>query len=279
MSALSLEKGTQLDQRSEGKGSCVPYDGFVPPLEVLRSFVIRDYGEGIVEVGYTRCPAIDERVKPDEHQDQRSLPFDSQKRRKRLSNHLDRSIRRSKSQIRRKCMAGGLDYMLTLTYRENITDLDLCWKDFQRFVRLVRKSYPNWKYCAIPEFQKRGAVHFHVAVQGFQNVRFLRKSWLQVVGSGNIDVKSPTQKHKNSLWSRLSLALYLTKYITKELSFSAGRQRYRVAEGMVIPVKRVLIKSPKGFDVLQSVFDSLGVQLGHRWDDENYAHGWACSWN
>ena len=277
MSALSLDKRTQLHQSAPTGLSGASYEGFRPPLETLRSFVVRDFGQGVVEVGYTRCPAIDEPVRPPDVQTQKDLPFDSQKRRKRLSNNLNRSIRRSKSQFRRKCMAGNLDYLLTLTYKENKTDLDDCWKDFKRFIRLVQNTHKGWKYCAIPEFQKRGAVHFHVAVSGFQNVRLLRSLWLQVVGEGNIDIRAPKQSIK-SKWSLVSLALYLTKYLTKDMVIKAGRQRYRVSEGIAVPVKRVLIRSPKGFDVVQSLFDSLGIALGFRWDDENFAHGWACSW-
>jgi hypothetical protein len=51
--------------------------------------------------------------------------------------NLDRCIRRAKANLRRKVMAAGLDHLLTLTYRENITERWRAWADFERFVRLV----------------------------------------------------------------------------------------------------------------------------------------------
>jgi len=77
---------------------------------------------------------------------------------------LERSLRRTKVTVRRKCMAGGLDHLLTLIYRENRTNLDDCFADLTRFICLVRVTNPDWKYVAVSEFQKRGAVYFHLAV-------------------------------------------------------------------------------------------------------------------
>jgi hypothetical protein len=71
-----------------------------------------------------------------------------------------RSATRAQSTVRRLIQAGGLDHMLTLTYRENRTDARQCDADLTRFLRLVRdglqKDYP---YVAVFERQKRGAGH------------------------------------------------------------------------------------------------------------------------
>jgi hypothetical protein len=103
--------------------------------------------------------------------------------------NLDRCIRRAKAKIRRKVMAGGLDHLLTLTYRVNITDRWRAWADFTKFIRLVHRHFPEWPYVVVYETQKRGAIHFHVAVKGFQKVELLRGLWLSLVGEGNIDVQ------------------------------------------------------------------------------------------
>src|SRR5208283_966175 len=81
--------------------------------------------------------------------------------------NLDRCIRRAKAKLRRKVMAAGLDHLLTLTYRENITEKWRAWADFERFVRLVHKHRSDWPWVVVAEAQKRGAVHFHLAVKGF----------------------------------------------------------------------------------------------------------------
>lgn len=257
--ALKLDKRTQLDQ-------------------VRKTVVVRDYGHGVVEVGLSHAPLpghgeVDYRPRTAQGH---LIPASKVKK-----INLDRSIRRSRAMIRRKCMSGGLNYLLTLTTRENKTDLDASFKDLSRFIRKVKKTIPGWKYVAVVEFQKRGAIHFHVAVKGFQNVRVLRSSWLSIVGvgQGNVQVETPKNaRYKSQKWHIAKLAGYLTKYITKDLcGVGSGRQRYRVAEGIEIPRQRTILSFPIGVDWLQEVFDSLGATLQFRYESKQ-GWAWACSW-
>jgi len=277
MTALSLEQRTQLDQAYQDYHKEIAE----PPEFTKRIISVRDYGDGIVEVGYCtpslKSAPTDDQVQERKNERDKMTPDEKEQVRK---INLDRSIRRTRANVRRKCMAGGLDHLLTLTYRENITDLASGWKDFARFVRKVRKRYPDWKYCAVHEFQKRGAVHFHVAVKGFQDVRFLRSTWLSVVGQGNIDVKAP-RSHGSKKWGLVALAGYLVKYISKGIemvSVRFSKQRYRVSEGIEIPKKTIILEFPLGYDFISEVFDSLGVSKGFHFKADKDVHGWACSW-
>jgi len=253
-SALRFNKGTELNRSS-------------------KFIVVRDYGNGIVEAGLSSVPSpnqdqVDRRRKQRDQDDPSPVSASAP--------DLERSMRRSKATVRRKCMAGGLDHLLTLTYRENVTDLESAFADLTRFIRLVRMTNSNWKYVAVAEYQKRGAVHFHLAVRGFQQVQLLRHIWLRVVGEGNIDVQSP--KHTlRSAWALPKLAGYITKYITKAACTVFGRQRYRVAEGIEIPRKKTIVSFPVGVDQLQEVFDSLGADINYRHESE-MGWAWACSW-
>jgi hypothetical protein len=53
-------------------------------------------------------------------------------------------------------------------------------------------------YVAVLERQQRGALHPHLAVKGFQDVRLLRRCWYKIVGNGQgqVNVKVPTEKHE-----------------------------------------------------------------------------------
>jgi hypothetical protein len=252
--ALKLDKGTQLDR-------------------MRKSVVVRDYGDGVIEVGISNVPG------PNQLEvDHRTSASDREDPEKDKAN-LERSMRRSKANIRRKCMAAGLNYLLTLTYRDNRQDLESCFEDLARFVRLVRKTNKSWKYVAVAEFQKRGAVHFHLAVQGWQNVQYLRHCWHTAIKStdGNIQVKAPRNKLGNA-WHFAKLAGYLTKYISKELcQFATGRQRYRVSEGIEVPRKRFIIEFPVGSDWLQEIFDTFGSDISYR-HESPMGWSWACSW-
>lgn len=51
---------------------------------------------------------------------------------------------------------------ITLTFKDNITDLHAANKMFNQYISQVRRVMPDFKYVCCPEFQKRGAVHYHL---------------------------------------------------------------------------------------------------------------------
>lgn len=140
---------------------------------------------------------------------------------------LLKSQSRAKKQVKYKSMMMNADRMLTLTYRENMTDLNgKGWSDLKAFSRKMKSFFnEDWQYICVPEFQKRGAVHFHMAISGFFPVNKVRKFWRDIVGEGNIDITSPRSIGKNS-WNPKRIALYLAKYITKNDSVEFNKRRY-----------------------------------------------------
>lgn len=140
---------------------------------------------------------------------------------------LKKSQARAKKQVRYKSLMLNADRMLTLTYRENITDLSQAWADLKKFSRLMKAEFGvDWQYICVPEFQKRGAVHFHMAISGFFNVNTVRKFWRQVVGEGNIDITSPRKAIDKNSWNPRRIANYLAKYLTKLDSVEFNKRRY-----------------------------------------------------
>jgi hypothetical protein len=80
----------------------------------------------------------------------------------RRQNSLRASARRAKTTCRRVIKAEGYDQMLTLTYRSNQNNLELAKVHLKEWVRRMKKALGCFRYCAAPEPQKRGAVHWHV---------------------------------------------------------------------------------------------------------------------
>ena len=73
------------------------------------------------------------------------------------------SSSRTRNEMRRLINANPeLLTFLTLTFKENISDIQLANKIFNRFIVRIRKEDENFKYIAVIEFQKRGAVHYHL---------------------------------------------------------------------------------------------------------------------
>lgn len=109
---------------------------------------------------------------------------------------------------------GGVDtpLLLTLTYRENFTDLRAANRDLTAFFQALRyHEGPGFKYICVPEFQKRGAVHYHALVWGLsesvvsqeRRTRFISTLW----GQGFVFLKK-TDGHEK-------LSYYLAKYMAK----------------------------------------------------------------
>lgn len=141
--------------------------------------------------------------------------------------HRERAARRAKSNVRRLCKVMGAVTLMTLTYRQNQTDLELHKKHVREFVRRVRRIWPSFMAVAAFEQQKRGAWHCHLAcpplpAELFSNrlktpvksFNLLRSVWRSVVGvdNGTVNVKN---RKRNSKRSPAKLAAYLSKYILK----------------------------------------------------------------
>jgi hypothetical protein len=153
------------------------------------------------------------------------------------SNTARKSSSRARIAVRRKLLSFSADRMLTLTFKENVTDIDEAWCVFKAFAKKMRKKYPDaFQYVAVPEYQKRGAVHFHVAIKGFYYVNTIRAIWRRCCAhrGGNIDITSPRGFGKNS-WNPKRIANYLSKYITKGDTVSFNRKRYGASRNIEIP--------------------------------------------
>jgi hypothetical protein len=153
---------------------------------------------------------------------------------------LHKSQHRARRTIRQKSLTIRADRMLSLTFRENVTDIQEAWDVFKYFSKLMRRYKEqineNFQYVAVPEFQKRGAVHFHLAVHGFQEVGIVRRLWRRASGrrGGNIDITSP-RKHGKKSWNPKRIAQYLAKYISKNDSVEFNKRRFSSGGNIQVP--------------------------------------------
>lgn len=147
---------------------------------------------------------------------------------------LSKSQLRAKKTVRQLCLSMQADRMLTLTVRQDLSDIDKAWKCFKYFNKLMRWRWPNrWQYVAAPEYQKRGVIHFHVAIRDYYHANTVRKLWNRALGSmdGNIDITTPRKVGKNPK----KIANYISKYITKEDAAGFNRRRYSSGGKIEIP--------------------------------------------
>ncbi len=117
------------------------------------------------------------------------------------------SVNRTRTEIRRLINSNPqLNKFMTLTFADNITDLKQANYEFNKFVLRLSYKYPNFEYLAVPEFQKRGAVHYHVICNlPFVHYSEIRETW----GQGNIDIKQ--------VQNVTNLGAYVCKYLGKDM--------------------------------------------------------------
>jgi len=176
-------------------------------------------------------------------------------RRMKLSIPLSRSVR----SIKRACaQLRGLilcnlwqsppPLMITYTYKRNECNIDTAWLDYTKTLHLLRKSFGSApRYITVPEFQERGAVHFHSLVWGLsrsidnKNKKYhllQKKFWKQgYVFTRQCENVSP------------KLASYLSKYLTKALLDDrlVGKKAYSVSRNVIRPVK-IAAKKIAGYE-------------------------------
>jgi len=125
---------------------------------------------------------------------------------------------------------------LSLTFAENITDIKKANYIFTKFKQridyeITKKKGSFLKYAGVIEFQKRGAVHYHII---FFNMPFMEKIYDKINrlwGKGYMIVKSV--KDINTVSS------YICKYMTKsEIDERLlGQKSYFTSRGLIKPVE------------------------------------------
>jgi hypothetical protein len=143
----------------------------------------------------------------------------------RLKKHFVRLVRAN---------LGGIEcpVFLTLTMVE-VVRIELAYGFFTEFVSRVRRLYgKTFRYIAVPEFQERGAVHFHVLAWGLpKEIIENEVPSIKTIGEGG-DIKLGEIKRGTRtlqrIWARGTvdcfltdgsdkLAFYVSKYMSKAL--------------------------------------------------------------
>lgn len=189
------------------------------------------------------------------------------------------AARRAKSQVRKRCKMIGADQMLTLTYRENMQDMERLQADVKAFVNRIRALGP-FEYVLAVEEQDRGALHVHMACQAFpawmknadgvkvKSYNLIRSIWRSVVGrdNGNVDLTKPRSNGAHRI------ACYISKYVAKTFEDAVfNAKSYWCSRGIPKPkiVKLWFSGDTPSADLLALVMDDF---LGRGYSDFTHFH-------
>ena len=195
-----------------------------------------------------------------------------------------RNAKRAKTTCRRKIKTAAFDELLTITYRENQTDIELFKRHFKEWVRRMRKALGgSFAYVSGFEPQERGAWHAHVSCHKlpkhavFQKVKIAAwrlgtEVWRSIVGKDNglvfVGGKTPMGLPRRARMTCAKMAAYVSKYITKHAElFPAEKNRYSSSEG-IEPGKPYTMT----FTGVQTVFGVLGLAFDCRDGESVVSH-------
>lgn len=130
---------------------------------------------------------------------------------------------------------------LTLTFRENLQDIEKANKIFNSFIkklnyRMKKAGKPTIKYLVVIEFQKRGAIHYHALTKmNYTRVEIIRECWRKASKEygGNVDIKRVDRID--------NIGAYISKYMSKshdDLRLS-GKKQYWSSRNLEKPIELI----------------------------------------
>lgn len=151
----------------------------------------------------------------------------------------DRNIIRSKLSCQRLAKANSKiwETFITLTIAENEQNIEKANKMFHSFTVQIRRIKKDFAYIAIPEFQKRGAIHYHLLTNisidddkliysqednpKFKHIKYWNKGFTSIE-----PLKDDIKK----------VVGYISKYMTKNVDNRLfGHRRYLYSQNLEIP--------------------------------------------
>lgn len=160
-----------------------------------------------------------------------------------------RNIIRSKLSCQRYAKANMKfwETFITLTFADNIQNIKDAYKKFNLFVKKVRRVKKDFKYLCIPEFQKRGAIHYHILT----NIN-IDDNTLMYVQADNLKYKHIKYWHDGfTSVEKISgdvkkIVGYISKYMTKDIDDRLfGYRRFLCSQNLIKPFEFFINTSEK----------------------------------
>lgn len=179
-----------------------------------------------------------------------------------------RSMNRSKNNLMDILKSNDFNFFVTLTFDKNKIDrLDdnKTRKSFTQWVANIQRDLPNLFYVAVPEYHKKGGLHFHLLIGGTTAEDLGLKDSGKVVKSGRCKGQTiyNVSKWNNKGFSTATKVLdtnavkyYLSKYLTKgkvDPRFF-GKKRFYVSRNINRPqVEKMAFPCNDTFDIFDSI--------------------------
>ncbi|MCK9581520.1 MAG: hypothetical protein M0Q92_13880 [Methanoregula sp.] len=124
---------------------------------------------------------------------------------------------------------------ITLTFRENITDLKFANYEFTKFIQRLntavnRQRESFFKYVTVVEFQDRGAIHYHCIFFNLPYKAEMKRIFEKCWTLGFTKIKAINRVR--------NVGRYITKYMSKNIDDERlrGQKSYFISKGLFKPI-------------------------------------------
>jgi len=147
------------------------------------------------------------------------------------NDHILRARRSIRRLIECNVQKDNLPIFLTLTFMRNIQTLEEANPLFTKFAKELQRRYGKSRYLCVPEFQKRGAVHYHVIFFDLRYIPRIKEVMKKLWVHGFSQVKA-VRKIK-------SIGAYVSKYLQKGVGDerTIKKKGYFCSRGMERPIE------------------------------------------
>ena len=182
-----------------------------------------------------------------------------------------KNINRAKFELQRIVKANEQEFktFITLTFEQNITSIEEANKKFNSFRTYIKRLKSDFKYVCVPEFQKRGAVHYHLLTNiDYTDFNLLSQNEIKLwnkssrswqVGRNIIGWSSGYSLVKNM--EKIEIIGYITKYMTKDIDNRLwGKRRYLYSQNLIKPIISYIdVTNIEDFSKLVNITSDLKV--------------------
>jgi len=207
------------------------------------------YGEFVEVVGYQLKPVVRSRFSQHTYRNNICIACGKKRYLRRRRNYSSSRAKKAFYRIVVSNLDPHSSVLGTFTMRD-VVPLRDAYKLFRDFINRFRRRGFEFSYIAVPEFQKRGAVHFHVLFFNFpmhlhrseRSTRFIASLWTW----GFVDLVLTDGSSK--------LATYLSKYMTKASQDTrlSGLKAYTTSRNIQRPFTIDTFKFPVVYDLAKT---------------------------
>ena len=161
-----------------------------------------------------------------------------------------KNLLRSRFEMERlvKCNIEEWKTFVTLTFADNIKSIEEANKQFNTWRTYIKQLKSDFKCVGVPEFQKRGAVHYHLLTNiNYNDFDLLSQEEVKIYNKKSGWQIGRTIKGWNKGYSMcknmcdINVIGYLTKYMTKDIDNRLwGKRRYFYTHNLKKPCKFTL---------------------------------------